>query len=139
MAIHVVISKNNTGTVRGRNKTSFSDKCKPVMNNFQYKPRRRQYSNCTVLLITSLSVFISTLVYDSSRVKQGLMPLFIPYLFRHPLEIIISLKCNEYTSSHFAAERQAWLPYVCSKAEKRSGVHRTSWTPGNLVIQLGEI
>lgn len=37
LAIHVVISRDNIVTVRGRNKTSFSDSWKPVMNNVPVK------------------------------------------------------------------------------------------------------
>lgn len=104
------------------------------MNNVPVKPWGSQYLNCIVLLVIYLSIFISTLVYYRSRVKHGLMPLFIPYLFRHALEVITSLVCNKHTTSHFAAERQDWLlydfsKYLLLKAGKASGIHSIAEPP----------
>lgn len=53
------------------------------MNNVPVKAYGGDYSNHVVLLVMYLSVFTSIPVYNSSRVKHGLLHLFIPYLFRH--------------------------------------------------------
>ena len=146
LAIHVVISRDNTVTVRGRNKTSFSDSWRPVMNIVPVRA-------CGESLFKVQSAFghtslysprlLSTLVYCSRRIKHGLMSMFISYVFRHLTRSTIKslYVISIYLLLYSSGEMSFHMIFIITKGRKitRNPQYSPATTTRNITMQLGKV